>query len=668
MAVGQAVPVFLLACLLLALAGLHPSALALRQLLLHYGLLGLVALGVTFPLLKGHHDFGAGPLAGLAACCAVLASPHGFLPATAAALSVGCVIGLLEGFLIGWTRLSSAMVTIIAGVVALHLAIYLSATRELVVANPVLVSFGDTDVAGVPVILTLFVLALALGKVLLNQPTFWPVGGAPNRTEAANRTSAPHILIVFGVSGLMAGLAGLLIAGAQLPAVGPTGQLMWVLAPLAAAVIGGGSVAGGTGNLRTVAVGAGVVAVTNHLGTQLNMPVSGPVVEAVYFALGMLCDRYKSMTWHMLTEVRRGNLLALPEELRVPMLLPTVRLPRVGKVVLRALALLVAILGYAYVACYAGGRVPEGKASIADVAGLVELTRSGAGGAVPAVVGDLLSPSDALTTGVASTALVRFPDNSRVRVYENTEMTVQEISLAGDGTSTTRTYVRLGEVFARVSKLQTKRSGFSVDSPFLTVAVRGTSFHLSVGQTDASVRVVEGQVDVIRRSLEADAATGTQVTVEEERTLDAGEWIQALRGHRLASPGVLSATDLTALGDYQKTLATNEWRTLGNWRSWRPFVVLAVVGSLLYLFFTYYQPPPPMGTDDLSRVARRLDATRRRTRDDSPAAVALAQMYLNLGDIGAAQAELQRIVDVDPDSEYGQWALRVLTELERRRQ
>ena len=668
MAVGQAVPVLLLVCLLIALAWLHPSALALRQLLLHYGLLGLVALGVTFPLLKGQHDFGAGPLAGLAACSAVLASQHGFVPAAAAALGVGCLIGLLEGFLIGWTRLSSATVTIIAGAVALHLAIYVSSTRELVVANPVLVSFGETDVAGVPVILTLFVLALALGKVLLSQPTFWPVGGAPSRTEAANRASASAILIVFGVSGLMAGLAGLLIAGAQLPAVGPTGQLVWVLAPLAAAVIGGGSVAGGTGNLRTVAVGAGVVAVTNHLCTQLSMPVSGPVVEAVYFALGMLCDRHKSMTWHMLSEVRRGNLLALPGELRLPMLLPTVRLPRAGKVVLRALVPLVAIVGYAYVAYYAGGRVPEGQASIADLAGLVEVTRSGANQPVPAVVGDLLSPSDSLTTGIASTVLLRFSDGSRVRLYENTEMTVQEISLTSDGTTTTRTYVRLGQVFARVSKLQTKRSSFSVDSPFVTVAVRGTAFHLSVGQTDASVRVVEGRVSIIRRSLETDPATGAQVTVDEERTLDAGEWLQALRGRRFALPGALSATDLTTLGNLDKALSTNEWRTLRNWRSWRPFVLLAVVATLLYLFFTYYQPPPPMGADDLSRVARRFDATRRRTRDDSPAAVALAQMYLNLGDLDAARAELQRIVEVDPDSEYGQWALRVLTELERRRQ
>ena len=91
--IGQAAPFVLLVPMLVAAVALAPSSPAIRQLALHFGLLGLVALGVTFPLLKGEYDFAAGPVAGLAACCVTLISSRSPLLAALAALGLGCGVG-----------------------------------------------------------------------------------------------------------------------------------------------------------------------------------------------------------------------------------------------------------------------------------------------------------------------------------------------------------------------------------------------------------------------------------------------------------------------------------------------------------------------------------------------------------------------------------------------
>jgi len=153
--VGQAAPFILTGLVLSGVIGLHLSASAWQGLLLHWGLLGLVAVGVTFPLLKGHYDFSVGPVAGLAACSATLAAWSGFWPGIIAGLATGCLAGLLNGLLVGWTSIPSTIVTIVIGAVALHLTIYAAGHADLTVTEPTLQALGETTFLGLPVAVAL---------------------------------------------------------------------------------------------------------------------------------------------------------------------------------------------------------------------------------------------------------------------------------------------------------------------------------------------------------------------------------------------------------------------------------------------------------------------------------------------------------------------------------
>lgn len=666
-AVGQMAPFALLALLLLGALMLSASAIAWRQGLLSFGLVGLVTLGVTFPLLKGHYDFSAGSLAGLAACCASLLSPYGYGVAIFGALLVGGLVGLLNGYLVGGTRLSSAIVTVMTGAVALQLTMHFTARTELMVTDPLLTSLGETTVLGIPVILTLFFVALALARVLLNQATFAPVGGALSRVHAAALTSAPSVMLSFLVSGLMAGIAGLLIASAGLALIGPGGQMVWMLTPLAAALIGGGSITAGTGNLRTATAGAAAITLLNWLATQLRMPLSGPVLEAPLLVAGLMTDRWKNMTWYMIAQARRGNLLALPDELQLPMMVRVWRATPWWTRLSGALGILVAAVAlYVYIGFFVMGRVPDGTAVVVNFTGPVQITKYGERASVGISEGQSLQPGDTVTTGRMGQALLRFADGSEVRVYNSSELYIQEISTQETGAMRTRLHVSAGALFAKIRKLVARESQFKVQTPLLTLGVRGTSFEMVVDPVRGGVSVGEGAVELTRQVRAADLATGTLRTLQDNTRVEAGKAAQTGQDVVVRE---MSEIETQRLQRERQAVASESNQSRLNAlksRSYRGWWIFALI---LYLIFMLMLRPEPhvYPPDVIYERAHKFLLKHDRTPADSPRSAALAQMYLRAGDLEGARKEIQAIIEHDPNSEYGQWASRFWYEFERQR-
>lgn len=664
-ATGQMAPFFAVGVLLLAGTLLSPMSSAWRQLLLNFGLVGMVTLGVTFPLMKGHYDFSAGTLAGLAACTAAVLSPFGFGIAIPGALLVGAVIGLINGYFVGWTRIPSAMVTIMTGAIALQLTLYLTGRTELTVTDPLLLSIAETDIGGVPVILTLFLLALVTGRVLFNQPTFKPVGSAQSALQAATLTAAPSVMLSFLVSGLIAGLAGVLIASSSMSIIGNAGQMVWMLTPLTAALIGGGSVAAGTGNLRTATIGAAAITLINWIAIQLRMPIAGPVVETPLLVVGLLSDRWKSMTWYMIAQARRGNLLALPDEMQLPMVVRVWRRAGWPVRIAGALSLLAVSVGlYLYIAFYVVGRVPEGTAVLRDSMGIVMVTRYGTQSPLALREGESVRPGDTVTTGAGSRAMLRFADGTVMRLYPTSELYVQDLQTSPTGGSVTQLRVMFGAFFAKVHKMITHDSAFSVQTPVLTLGVRGTAFQMVVGQNAGAIEVGEGAVAISRQVALEDH--GLTRYMDDTRTVDAGNRADAAE-NTLVRP--LSRDELSGLqSTEQDLLAQNRQKQFQalHTRAYRGLWVFVVV--LYLIFILCLKPEPPSYIFDvMSDRARVFEGQHSRTAADSPRAAALAQMHLRAGDVDAARNEIQSIIKNDPNSEYGQWAQRYWVEFERMR-
>jgi ribose/xylose/arabinose/galactoside ABC-type transport system permease subunit len=659
-AVGQMAPFFFVAVLLLLGLLLGPSPTAVRNLLLSFGLIGMVALGVTFPLMKGQYDFSAGSIAALAACLAIVLSPYGYGFAIAGALALGALVGAANGYMTGRTRISSAMVTIMTGAVALQITAYLTTRLDLTLNSPELLAIGETDVGGIPAILSLFVVVLLVARLLFDKEVFAPVGSAANRVQAATLASSSHIMLAFLVSGTIAGLAGLLIACSSIAVIGPAGQMVWMLTPLTAALIGGGSVMAGTGNLRTATIGAASIALVNWLVTQLRMPIGGPIAEAPFLVIGLLADRWQNMTAYMIAQARRGNLLALPDEMQLP---TVVRVWRQASWPVRLAAALgtLALFGclYVYVAFYVVSRVPEGSAVATEIVGTVQVVHRGMT-LKPLTPGEVLRPGDQVITGLASHAFLRFADGSEMRLYQDSEMMVDNIETTQSGGALTELKVNVGGFFAKVRKMVSRQSKFSVATPLLTLGVRGTAFQMQIGREEGEVAVGEGAVS-IKRSMPI-TEVGLTRYVEDERTVEAGRRAEA-GATTLVEP--LTKQESERLQATEKDLAERSRKQrLESLQTRAPkgLWVFLIVGYLIFL--ALLRPAPHQYLPDV--IAKRADHFTTKhafTPADSPRAAALAQMHMRAGNVEDARHEIQAIMEHDPNSQYGDWAQRFWVEM-----
>jgi D-xylose transport system permease protein len=124
------------------------SAQNLTNLGLQITAIGLISVGIVYVLLLGEIDLSVGAISGLAAACmAVLNVQHGWSPylAIAAAVAVGCGIGLLQGSLFTRFGIPSFVVTL-AGLLAWQGALLqvLGSTGSLNITDPKITGLANT--------------------------------------------------------------------------------------------------------------------------------------------------------------------------------------------------------------------------------------------------------------------------------------------------------------------------------------------------------------------------------------------------------------------------------------------------------------------------------------------------------------------------------------------
>jgi galactofuranose transport system permease protein len=121
--------------------------------------------------------------------------------------------------------------------------------------------FMDLDrneLASIPLRVVILLAAYILGSILLNFTRFGrhvlAIGGNDEAARLAGLPIGRTLLAVYGLSGAMSGLAGVLL-GWQTATGAPTEGLGWELSAIAAVVIGGTLLTGGLGSVGTTLVG-----------------------------------------------------------------------------------------------------------------------------------------------------------------------------------------------------------------------------------------------------------------------------------------------------------------------------------------------------------------------------------------------------------------------------
>jgi len=303
---------------------------------------GILAVGVTLVILTAGIDLSVGSIMGIGSMtAAMLLVHHGLSPIliVPACAAVGAGFGLLNGIGTTWLRIQSfvmtlAMLSVVRGIdrqvsdnVAVgvqligpggHPTRQAAAFAKLGTPGHQLVSgswlplFGR---AGVGYPLIAFFAVCVVFQLILSRTRFgrhiYAVGGNPVAARLSGVNVTLVVIAVFTLSGMLAGFAGPIDA-AYSASADPLAGTGYELDAIAAAVIGGTSLAGGKGSITGTAVGALILTLLdnvlglNAVSDNLQLIIKGliVVVAVVLQRPGFLKDAVEPLTRRI--RARRG--------------------------------------------------------------------------------------------------------------------------------------------------------------------------------------------------------------------------------------------------------------------------------------------------------------------------------------------------------------------------
>ncbi|WP_425556416.1 ABC transporter permease [Deinococcus aetherius] len=220
---------------------------------------GLVALGMAFVIMTGGIDLSVGSVAAFASVIAALLSPFGLWPALLGAVAAATLLGLINGVVVAYLKILPFVATLAMLLAARGLALLFAGNQSVSVdSEHGFTTLGQGNIGGVPFTAILLFVAFAVGAVVLRSTRFGrhvlAVGG---NEEAARLMGLPverTLVWVYVLSGALAGLAGVILAS-QFGAGQPTEGLGWELTAIAAVVVGGTLLTGGSGSIGSTLVG-----------------------------------------------------------------------------------------------------------------------------------------------------------------------------------------------------------------------------------------------------------------------------------------------------------------------------------------------------------------------------------------------------------------------------
>jgi len=290
---------FGLILLSVVLAILSPSFLKIDNLMniaRQSSINALLSIGMLLPILTAGIDLSVGSILAVSIVMGGVVSVFWSMPPIIGILAVlltGAVAGLINGLLLTKLRLPHPFISTLG-----TMNVYRGLALIITGASPIfgfsyLMNFtGQANVGFIPVSFILVILICVIFHIFLTRTAtgryIYAIGG---NKEAARLSGIPvdKVLIkVYTISGLMAGLGGLVLIG-RTNAASPIAGLTYELDAIAAVIIGGASFFGGVGTVWGTLIGAMIIAVLrnglNLLGTSTDLQtvvIGMVIILAVY--------------------------------------------------------------------------------------------------------------------------------------------------------------------------------------------------------------------------------------------------------------------------------------------------------------------------------------------------------------------------------------------------
>jgi len=261
----------------------------------------VIATGMTFAILIGGIDLSVGSV--LAICGAVMAnliaSGMDLILAILITLLLGLAIGIVNGLLISKGRLQPFIATL--GTMTLFRGFTLVYTQGKPIGTSggtgslIFGKIGSGYIFGLPIpvyiMIIVFVIAYYILRHLRTGRYVYALGSNEEATIYSGVKTDKVKLFVYGASGLLAALAGIIVT-ARLGTASPTAGEGYELDAIAAVVLGGTSMSGGVGTIGGTAIGALIIGILNNALNLLQVPsYYQNVAKGAVILFAVLLDR-----------------------------------------------------------------------------------------------------------------------------------------------------------------------------------------------------------------------------------------------------------------------------------------------------------------------------------------------------------------------------------------
>ena len=277
---------FVLAVMILLLTVLTPALRGqqyflnprnILQVLLQASVNLVISVGMTFVIISGGIDLSVGSIVALAGLCAAYSMQAGcnaWIGFLVAALA-GCACGTFNGFMITRMRLQPFIVTLGTMGIFRGLALVLTEGHPVYNFTPDFLQIFAGFIGPIPVQIVIALIVSLIAWVLLSTTRFgkytFAIGGNEDASRLAGIPVDRYKLRIYLLAGLLTGIAAAMLT-ARLSSADPTVGVGFELDAIAATIMGGTSLTGGSGSIHGTIVGALIISLVRNAMNILNVP------------------------------------------------------------------------------------------------------------------------------------------------------------------------------------------------------------------------------------------------------------------------------------------------------------------------------------------------------------------------------------------------------------
>jgi len=243
----------------------------------------IMAIGMVFVLTAGEIDLSIGSVVAISALlAAVVMREHHWVIGAAAGMGAGAIIGAVNGSLVAYGRLPSFLVTLATMGLLAGVARWMTGLQSVPVTDETFTGlFGSGSLGGIPSLIYWTVIAIIIGHLVFRETPFGAHVLATGDSSRAARAAGINVdrlrLSVMVLCSMCAALAGLLYAGRVQGARYTLGETD-LLTVIAAVIVGGTRLSGGTGTVVGALVGSLLMGMLNNGLILMGLSVSEQMI------------------------------------------------------------------------------------------------------------------------------------------------------------------------------------------------------------------------------------------------------------------------------------------------------------------------------------------------------------------------------------------------------